>query len=200
MKCQICHCETDRPEVFKIWNEEYSLCGWDALRVKQYIDGNIAHSVINIYWGAGHICWSSWNSLRDFIRANGIKEVLEIGSGLSSEMFVAEGLSVISFDVWREHVELYKEHQGLKDKAVFHWYDDALPPPVKKLYPGRKWDFVFVDSPQERADEVKVAMEVSSKYIYLHDPNLGEQSFFPNDDWFPVDGKESKLFKKIERQ
>ena len=63
---------------------------------------------------------------------------------------------------------------------------------------GRKWDFVFVDGPQERSREVKVAMKVSSKYIFLHDPNFGEQSFFPNEEWVKV-GNSDKLFEKVQK-
>jgi hypothetical protein len=104
--CDICGDELTEEQVkcFSIWGQEYKLCGWDALRVKQYIDGNIVNSVINIYWGAGHIDWGSWWFLRDFIRANKITEVLEFGSGLSSELFVNEGIGVISFDVWKQQI------------------------------------------------------------------------------------------------
>jgi hypothetical protein len=197
IKCNICQSELapDQVQTFTILKEEYNLCGWDALRVKQYIDYNMAHSAINIFWGAGHICWSSWYSIRDYLRKFGIKEILELGIGLSSECFVNEGIKVIGFDVWPEHVKLYQDHLALKNDAVFHWYPDHSIPPVKELYPGRKWDFVFVDGPQERSREVRLAMELSNKYIYLHDPNLGEESFFPNDEWIQ-EGKDSKLYVK----
>ena len=199
MLCQIC--KTDYPldgcKPFSIHNEEYVLCGWDALQVKQYIDYNIAHDAINIFWGAGHIGHSCWYFIRKVLRALEIKELLEMGIGLSSEMFVAEGMKVIGFDVWKSHVELYQQHNGLKENAVFHLYEDQTIPPVEELYPGRRWDFVFVDGPQRRANEVALAMKLANKYIFLHDPNAGEEGFFPNDEWIQYE-KESKLFIKKE--
>jgi len=199
MNCQICNAELREEQVHSLtlYKQEYKVCGWDALRIKQFIDGNITNSIINIYWGAGHVCWSSWNSVRDIIRKYNITEVLEMGIGLSSELFVNEGLDVIGIDIWKEHVELYQKHLGLKAKAVFHWYPSSKElPDFDKLYPGRKWDFVFVDGPQERANEVRLAMKLSNRFIYLHDPNMGEQSFFPNDEWKQM-GKDSKLFEKV---
>ena len=195
--CDICQevITEEQTKRFSIWGQDYCLCGWDALRIKQYTDNNITHHSINIYWGAGHIDWSSWWFLRDFIRENNIKEVLEFGSGLSSELFINEGVKLISFDVWKQHAELYQKLLPMKERADFIWYPEGTIPPVKTLYPGRTWDFVFVDGPQERAREVALAMELANKWIYLHDPNMGEQGFFPNDDWKPQ-VKEAKLFIK----
>jgi len=199
MFCEICGKKAAEEKKVCLCNKQYTLCGWCQMRVMQYIDGNITHSIINIYWGAGHICWSSWNSLRDIIRKYDIKEVLEMGIGLSSELFVNEGLELIGIDLWKEHVELYQKHLGLKSKAKFYWYPDSQHlPDFDKLYPGRKWDFVFVDGPQVRGDEVRLAMKLSNKFIYLHDPNMGEQGFFPNDEWKLVD-KHDKLFEKIKK-
>ncbi len=197
MICQICKQPATEENKVCLCNKQYTLCSWCQMRVMQYIDGNITNSIINIYWGAGHVCWSSWNTLREIIRKYNIKEVLEMGIGLSSELFVNEGLKVIGFDTLKEHVELYQQHLGLKSNAVFHWYKDKETPNIEELYPNRKWDFVFVDGPQERSREVKLAMKLSNRFIYLHDPNLGEQSFFPNEDWTPVGQKEDKLFEKV---
>jgi hypothetical protein len=104
----------------------------------------------------------------------------------------------VSLDSCEPHIELYKQLRSLTGKVDFHYYpsSDKLPD-ISKLYPGKKWDFVFVDSPHTRAEEVKLGMSVCSKFIYLHDPNLGEQSFFPNDEWEPMWSRESKLFKKL---
>ena len=200
MICDICKSEypADSCKSIVIHNKEYNLCGWDAMRVMQYIDYNVAHDAINIFWGAGHIGYSCWYSIQNILRKLGITELLEMGVGLSSEMFIAEGLKIIGFDVWKSHVELYQQHNGLKENAVFHLYEDGTTPPVEELYPGRRWDFVFVDGPQRRSKEVELAMKLANKYIFLHDPNAGEESFFPNEEWLPAFGKESKLFIKKE--
>ncbi len=172
------------------------LCDWDALRLKDLICGVSSYHMSNIFWGFGHINWTCWYSLREIIRSLGIKEVLEFGIGLSSELFVNEGLQVIGFDVHKEHVNFYQNLKPLLNDATFHHYEDNQDgPPVETLYPGRTWDFVFVDGPQKRANEVRAAMRVAKKYIYLHDPHLGEEDFFPNEDWVGI-GTEPKLFVK----
>ena len=55
---------------------------------------------------------------------------------------------------------------------------------------------VFVDGPHERSKEVKVAMKLAKRFIYLHDPNLGEQTFFPDDNWKLVMG--NKMYERKE--
>lgn len=196
MICEICKDKASEEKKVHLCNKQYTLCTWCQMRVMQYVDGNITHSIVNIYWGAGRVCWNSWISLRKIIREYNIKEVLELGIGLSSELFVNEGLELIGIDVWKEHVSLYQQLLSLKSKAVFHWYPPNQLPDFDKLYPGRKWDFVFVDGPQVRDNEVKLAMRLSNRFIYLHDPNLGEEGFFPNDEWKNVKTY-LKLFEKV---
>jgi len=181
MNCDICEEPIQPDSVHKITlhKKEFTLCGWDAQRVLQFIENNITHHSINIYWGVGHICWSTWGSLRVLIRQHNIKEILEIGTGLSTELFYNEGLKIVTMDSCKPHIELYKKLLSMKEQVDFHYYPDSDHlPDLDKLYPGKKWDFVFVDSPHERSREVKLAMKYSTKFIYLHDPNLGEQSFF----------------------
>jgi hypothetical protein len=196
--CSLC----ERPVEGKIHKIElhgvrYELCDWDALRLKDLLEYIKSSHVVNIFWGAGHVNFTCWDTIRDILRAYEIKEVLEFGIGLSSELFVNEGIKVIGFDTCRPHVELYQKLVSLQGRgARFHHYEDGkIGPPVEVLYPGRTWDFVFVDGPQERSREVQAAMRVARKFIYLHDPNMGEEDFFPNDEWEGI-GTEPRLFKR----
>ena len=199
MICPVC--ERDLPEDslidVKVGNKSYKFCGFDALKVETFLVGSINGSVINIAWGAGRLCWSSWNGIRDTLRKYEIKEVLEFGTGLSSELFLNEGLGLISCDILKEHIAVFQKHMGYKHATFLPYSEDGELPDIEALYPGRKWDFVFVDGPQERSREVKLAMRLANKFIYLHDPNLGEQHFFPNEEWVPVSGKDDKLFHKV---
>lgn len=199
MICPVC--ERDFPVdgliPIKIGSKEYRFCEFDLIKVQTFIDGSINGSVINIAWGAGRLCWSSWNSLRDYLRKYNIKEILEFGTGLSSELFLNEGLDLISCDIMKEHIAVFKKHLGYRQATFIPYSDDKTLPDIEAMYPGRKWDFVFVDGPQERSKEVQLAMKLSNKFIYLHDPNLGEQSFFPNEAWVPVNGRDDKLFHKV---
>jgi len=194
MKCEICELENAAP--FTLPPKEYQLCGWCLNRVREFINTNINHSCVNIAWGCGKVGWHDWFALRDMLRTYNIREVLEIGSGLSSELMVNEGIKLVSFDFLQNHSNLLKNLSSLKNSATFHWYDGSinLYDTYYKLYPDRKWDFVFVDSPHERSTEVRLAMEISSRFIFLHDPNLGEQGFFPNEHWVSVNN--SRLYEK----
>ena len=201
MNCDVCKRDQgpDGTQPLEFLGKHYNLCPFDQLEVQRFIDSRISGDIININWGGGKLAPGCWEYLREFLRENKIKEVLEFGAGLSSELFFLEGMDLVSFDVLDFHIAMLAKCSSMKasftgiNKAKFYAYEYGVPPPVKELYPGRKWDFVFVDGPQERSREVKVAMEVSSKFIFLHDPNMGEQSFFPNEEWEQLS---IKLFKK----
>jgi len=187
MICPACNYEEVKYNV-KIFETVYPLCGFDAYKVDRFAHNvSVGHSV-NILWGNGRIGWNEWYTIRDFLRKHNIKEVLEIGCGLSSELFVNEGIQLIGFDTHPTHVSALKRLESLHGHAVFHYYEGdgtegSKEPPVEELYPGRKWEYVFVDGPHRRYNEVKVATRVSSRFIHLHDPNLGEEKFFPGTDW-----------------
>lgn len=205
MKCEICGSENASKLVmgcFQVGNPmaEHMLCGWCQNRVSEFIRVNVSHDAINVSWGCGKIGHGEWCTIRGILRKYKIKEVLEFGTGLSTELFVNEGIKVVSFDVLKKHSELFAKLIPMREMAEFHWYPDYPDtehlPDFDKLYPGRKWDFVFVDGPHERSREVKMAMKLSNKFIYLHDPNLGEQSFFPNEEWKPIEGY-GKYYQKV---
>jgi hypothetical protein len=197
MNCQVCGEPIGEESVDKVivLGKKFSLCGWCEYWVERFIMGQIAHNVINISWGAGKVCQGEMGVIRDFIRAHNITEVLEFGSGLSTEIFAMLGLKIVTCDVLANHSRLLSQLETLKGIADVIHYEYGTPPDFDTLYPGRKWDFVFVDGPQERLREVALAMKLANKYIYLHDPNMGEQSFFPNDEWIGI-GAEPRLFVK----
>jgi hypothetical protein len=181
MKCAIC--EIECPE---------EICGWCQERLNQFKESNKNHSCINIAWGCGKIAWGDAYFLRDFIRENNIKEVLEFGTGLSTEIFAILGLKIVTCDTLKNHLELASKLQSLNGLADFIYYEEL--PDFEKLYPGKKWEFVFVDGGQGRDRETEIALTLSSKFIYLHDPGLSKyQLELPG--FKRVGG--SYLFKKI---
>ena len=199
MICSVCghKIPPGTPTGITLFKVDYSLCEWCALKIQDTINATRSNHMSNIFWGAGHISWTCWFQIREYLRRHKITEILEFGIGLSSELFVNEGIKVIGFDVHKEHVETYQKLLPLKNHAVFHHYEDERSgPPVHELYPGRKWDFVFVDGPQERSREVNVAMQVARKFIYLHDPNMGEEGFFPTEEWIGQETEPKFFIKK----
>ncbi len=192
MNCQLCGepIGDEKIGATKICGKAYSLCLRCDFDLSQDLDAMINHYAINILWCGGKISYSCWEYIRDFLRKNNITEVLEIGTGLSSELFVNEGIKLTTLDSLKPHSELYQKHLFIKDRATVLYYPDGDHLPDL----GRKWDFVFVDSPQTRGPEVRYAMKMSNRWIMLHDPNMGEQDFFPNDDWKEV---AFKIYEKV---
>ena len=200
MKCMICDFD-EACEHFTVGGREFHLCGFDALKVSTFAHNSVHHGVVNINWGSGRVDYGSWTTIRDALRKYNIQEVLEIGFGLSTELFVNEGMKVTGFDVYKNHVNVTKQLQPIQGMATLHYYpevqiSDTEPSThfVRDIYPDRKWDFVFVDGPHVRINEVREAMEVSNRFIYLHDPNLGEQTFFPNEQWKEIG---HKLYERV---
>ncbi len=197
MKCHICAdlIPDERIGQVVVLNRQYSLCGWCEWWLDRFIAGQVEHQVKNITWGDGKVCWNEMHFLREFFKANDITEILEFGAGLSTEIFAIMGMKLVSCDVLENHARMLSQLASLRGIAEVIHYEYGTPPDFDALHPGRKWDFVFVDGPQERSKEVALAMRLSNKFIYLHDPKMGEQSFFPNEEWKGV-GNEPKLFIK----
>ena len=191
MECEACKLPiaecSKRPVT--ILDKVFVLCARCAFDARTMLESRVQQLAINMTWGGGKITFGCWHFIRDLLREFGIKEVLEIGTGISSELFINEGIKLTSLDSLEYHVNQFKINKHFSRYAEFIYYKDSLHIPDL----GRKWDFVFVDSPNERSNEVKYAMEISNRFIFLHDPNLGEESFFPNDQWIQV---RHKLYEK----
>jgi hypothetical protein len=163
MKCKICCLENEK-----------EICGWCQNRIDEFVKSNENHSCINITWGCGRIAWGDAYYLRDLIKEHDLKEVLEFGTGLSTEIFAILGLKIVTCDTLENHSKLFSELESLKGIADVIYYKSGTLPDFKKLYPGKKWEFVFVDGGQGRDLETEAAMELSSNLIYLHDPGLSK--------------------------
>lgn len=186
MACTICGAETGE-----------RLCGWCAGRAEEFITSNKNHSAINILWGRGKIGWHDMFSLRKIIEDNHIREVLEFGTGLSTEIFAILGLQIVSCDILKNHSDLYAKLMSLKGIADIIYYPKGELPDFEALYPGRKWEFVFVDGPQERTKETELAIKLSSNLILLHDPGLSEYYLDLPGFRQKGGGGQNKLFERI---
>jgi hypothetical protein len=185
MKCEICINQT---------SDGHRYCGWCENRVTEFIRSNENHSCINITWGCGRINWNDAYALRDLVKQYDLKEVLEFGTGLSTEIWAILGIKVVSCDTLENHSKLFSELDSIKNYADVIYYESGSLPDFDKLYPGKKWELVFVDGGQGRDLETEIAMKLSSKLIYLHDPGLSKFGLeLPG--WKQIGG--SYLFEKI---
>lgn len=185
-KCKICINETDNTSGY---------CGWCEQRVAQFKESNENHSAINITWGHGRIGWQDAYYFRDLIKQYDIKEVLEFGTGLSTEIWAILGMKIVTCDTLENHSKLFSEYLSLKNCADVIYYPSGTLPDFQALYPDKKWEFVFVDGGQGRDLETEIAMKLSSKLILLHDPGLSRFKLeLPG--WKQIGG--SYLFEKDE--
>jgi hypothetical protein len=186
MNCTICNDPAQD-------NSEF--CGWCNERINQFIVGNKNHSTINITWGCGRIGWQDAYYFKSLIDDYGIKDVLEFGTGLSTEIWDLFGVNVVSCDTLENHLNLFKNHATLKDRVDFHYYKQYTLPDFKTLYPGKTWDLVFVDGGQSRDLETEISRDLSHNLILLHDPGLSKFKLDLGEGWEQQGG--SYLFKKI---
>lgn len=175
-----CYCCTNVGGVkpIELNGRRLELCAYCFTAVTEFVEHRKTGYAVNITWGGGKIGFTCWVSLRKFILEHNIKEVLEFGTGLSSELMIVEGIDLTSLDTLENHSKLFQEHKHYKNKAKFIHYERGNIPEL-----GRTWPLVIVDGPNKRGPEVRAAMKYSNRFIHLHDPNLGEQSFFPNEEW-----------------
>lgn len=184
-KCQIC---------INPAGDNSEFCGWCDNRIQEFIRSNENHSAINITWGCGRINWNDAYAMRELVKEYDLKEVLEFGTGLSTEIWAILGMKVVSCDTLENHSKLFSELDSIKNYADILYYKSGTLPDFEKLYPGKKWEMVFVDGGQGRDLETEAAMKLSSKLIYLHDPGLSRFGLDLGNDWEQVGG--SYLFKK----
>ena len=200
MICPACN-RDECTEELVISGHTYNFCGFDAYKLDRFAHNMVHGHSVNILWGNGRIGWGEWGTIHEFLHKYNIKEVLEIGCGLSTELFVSAGMKVVGFDTHDIHVAALKRLEPIKNHVELHHYPGdgtlgSVIPPVEELYPGRKWEYVFVDGPHRRYNEVKVAMRVSSRFIHLHDPNLGEEEFFPGTEWKEIES--GRIYEKVQ--
>ena len=203
MKCQICDSDikSDRVDLIVLAGHKFSICHWREGVVDTFVRLKINRSVVNLMWGAGRIGPSDWISTRNFIHDHNITEVLEYGSGLSTELLALEGLKVVTMDIMEQHSRVMKNHFALFrnfNVDVLYYPDSDHLPDLNSLYPDKKWDFIFIDGPQERRREVKHAMEVCSKYISLHDAGCGGKDLLENNSAWEGPKFGMQIWEKME--
>lgn len=177
-KCEFCEYETEEP-LYKFEfpsgpPNTFNICGWCTERVRQFFVSGPAGNAINIYYGAGKVCFPEMKFIGNFIRENKIKSVLEYGTGLSTEILSFFTDDLTTFDEFEKHHKFYTRLKHL-NWVKFYWYQSLdLSLPIEPVL-NRSFDFVFLDGGQARKREWIHAMKHNPKYVYLHDPNMGEE-------------------------
>ena len=132
-------------------------------------------------WGGENgysIIQQDWIFMKDIIRRNKVKSVLEFGTGLSSLLLSDVVDKVVSYedeDYWlkgmRKKIKEVADsgHENVKKIDLRKWNGQTMPDPLEKF------PLVFVDAPRGRAtgglgrrDSIRIAEQVADRII-VHD-------------------------------
>ena len=117
-----------------------------------FCDGrDVIANKYGIPWGDFAISQRDWHFIKDIIRENNVKSVLEFGAGLSS-LLMSETVDVTCYETWAETKKIIEDTKTAENKLTIHLWDG------KDIddYPKKKFDLAFVDG--DRSDGVVVAL------------------------------------------
>jgi hypothetical protein len=148
-----------------------------------------------IHWGARSIYRHDWLKIKPFLKEHNIKNVLEYGVGLSTELMLLEGIKVTSLetlDWWTVLCRKAFSKHVPHTPEIIH-YKEGFPPEMTETF-----DLCFVDAPQTKRRETIIHAKERSNLIFIHDKRPEEVELLS--DWFPVhiDGYEGHFYSKVE--
>lgn len=116
-------------------------------------------------WGGGCITKEDWDFIRQTIKDNNVKTVLEFGTGLSTLLMAELGVKVTTYETMEGWIKKIKE---LNPKADIRLWDGITLP--ESVMPN-KFDMAFVDGPaggKTRENSTQLASQLSD-LIIVHD-------------------------------
>lgn len=135
--------------------------GYDDCDGRDAIAGKYA-----IPWGENAITQDDWHFIKNIIKENNVRTVLEFGSGLSS-LLMSEIAEVDSFETEEMQKEqiLSKTNGNRNMLSVMKWDGKK----IDKSLLRSGYDMAFIDGPRgDREDAFKIATELAPKLI-VHD-------------------------------
>jgi len=107
------------------------------------------HHPPELWWDSHTFGVHDWAFMFEFVLKNGIKTVIEFGSGLSS-LLLSQVCRVDALENWAKHAELVAGLATGRNNLAVHLWDGVT-------FPGhlwRKYDMAFIDGPDfRRKDE-----------------------------------------------
>ena len=138
-----------------------------------------------ILWGSRSIYRKDWLQLREFLKEYEIKNVIEYGVGLSTELIVMEGIRVLSLETLDWWAEICRKAIG---NEIITYVENVLP------VIDEKFDLAFVDGPQTKRTETIKHAKDHSDIIYLHDLRPEEVKLL--DDWKVIEKYGEHYYQK----
>jgi hypothetical protein len=153
--------------------------------VEHYRQALKDRSNAKILWSNRSIYKPDWLQLKKFLAEYKIKNVIEYGVGLSTELMMMEGIEVLSLETLDWWADICRKAIG---NEIITYQEGNIPEI------DRKFDFAFVDGPQtKRTNEILHAKQ-HSDIIYLHDLRPEEVKLL--DDWEVIENYGKHYYKK----
>jgi hypothetical protein len=117
----------------------------DAIYVHDDFPGVEVHHPAGVWWDSHTFGVHDWAFMFEYVLKNGIKTVIEFGSGLSS-LLLSQVCRVDSLENWAKHAELVAGLATGRNNLAVHLWDGVE-------FPGhlrRKYDMAFIDGPDFR--------------------------------------------------
>ncbi len=159
---------------------EYQLCGWCGWLMQGTVGTMVKSRNMKILWGQRSLEKRDWVELKDFLKTNNIKSILEYGVGLSTELLLLEGYKVFSLECLDFYARMFSRKVG---QNVIHYEAQQGPPDLPE-----KFVFSLIDSPQSggRSKEAKHAVRHTTRFIYMHNPLQDQTDVLEAAGWIPI--------------
>jgi len=151
--------------------KEHGLVNMDSYFVSRAGDKN--QMKYKLSWGGKEILEKDWDFIEQIIEDEGLKTVLEFGSGFST-LLMSELAKVDSFDTRPERLTQVRTRLARGKEANFYLWDGKKKPDSGRV--KKKYDLVFVNGPQSATmpgqTGRQVSIEIAAKHsnrIIVHD-------------------------------
>ena len=145
-------------------------------------------------WNAMSITSNCWIAMKMIVDSYNIKNVVEFGSGISTQLFSEIGINVLSFETNMNQIEASTK---LAPKAIVRPWDGRSIPKIDG-------DMAFIDGPyggKNREPSYKAVAESNIPLVICHDSHRPEDRKWIDKyfgDWKIL--KEEKLLIVLEKQ
>ena len=182
-------CRRAKEAGFKVYTTPYRVCEhikeMGLLDIQSYDDSDFVcldNVKYEIPWGGFAILQKDWEFLRRAIADNGVKRVLEFGTGLSSLM-MSEHAEVVSYETdgaWASGIVAKRLPENALEVVL--WDGREVPPLLAQRGP---FDMAFIDGPRGdhpcgREFAFKAATELGVPLIATHDSGRRDELKWAN--------------------
>ncbi len=170
--------------------KDHGLVNMDSYFISQAGDKN--QERYNMSWGGEEIIEKDWDFIEQAIEEEGLKTVLEFGSGFST-LLMSQIANIDSFETDPKKIEKVKDRLPRDRKVKLYAWDGEVKPDSGRV--KKKYDLVFIDGPQSAsmASQTgrRVSIEIAANHsdrVIIHDAGkmhetMLQEKYLRDDFW-----------------